>query len=231
MGFFDDISGIMRKVNNVTGSITSAVSDAVSSIAEEVSKARYEGIIEDRKSKIEDRKSDLRNLPFMAGRCINKLKQITAHLHYLVITDENKRQECQDRIKSLCDELDIVEKEFFKIRDEFKFSNDNDYEKMKAESDELEKMYRPAIEKYKNASRDLFAAIDEVDDFIYGHEEHFSDHFEEQVGFFGTDQYAEMLDSQIMIQKSFWRRAQMQYEDPEMYKIVIEMTGSDKCPF
>ena len=216
MWFFDDISGIMRKVNNVTGSITSAVSDAVSSIAEEVSKARYEG-------EIEDRKSDLLDLPYMAGRCIDKLKRITAHLHYLVITDEKKRQECQDRIKSLCDELDKIEKEFFKIRDEFKFSNDNDYERMKAESDELEKLYSPAIEKYKNASRDLFAAIDEVNDFIYGPKKHFSDRLERRVRFFGTSQYAEMLDCQIDIQQSFWRRAQMQYENPEKYKIFLRL--------
>ncbi|MEE3423625.1 MAG: hypothetical protein VZR11_13110 [Succinimonas sp.] len=135
MGFFDDIkSGIMRKVNTVTGNITSAVSDAVSGIAEEVFRARYEG-------KLEDRKSDLRYLPYMAGRCIVKQKQITNHLHYLVIPDEKKRQEYQDRIKSLCGELDKIEKEFFKIREEFKFSNENDYEKMKAEADELDKLY------------------------------------------------------------------------------------------
>ncbi len=225
MGFFDDIkSGIMRKVNNVTGNITSAVSDAVSGIAEEVSRARYEG-------KLEDGKSDLRDLPYMAGRCIVKQKQITNHLHYLVITDEKKRQEYHDMIKSLCGELDKIEKEFFKIREDFKFSNDNDYEMMKAESDELEKLYSPAIEKYKNVSRDLYAAIDEVNDFIYGHKKHFSDRFERQVRFFGTYQYAEMLDYQIKIQQSFWRRAQWQYEDPEMYKTIIEMSGSDKCPF
>ena len=225
MGFFDDISGIMRKVNDVTGDIKSAVSDAVSGIAQEVSKARYEG-------KIEDRKSDLLDLPSRASRYIDKQKQLTALLYYLVIPDEKKRQECQDRIKSLCGELDIVEKEFFKIREEFKFSNDNDYEKMKAESDELDKLYRPVIEKHKNISRDLSAAIDEVNNFIYLCKEMNRDFSEngflsgrDEFSFFGSYDSSEIrcFDSQIELQQIYRKEAQSQYEDAEKSKQAIDV--------
>ena len=202
-------------MNNVTDNITSAVSDAVSGIAEEVSKARYEG-------KLKDRKSELLDLPSRARRYIDKQKQLTAHLHYLVIPDEKKRHECQDRIKSLCGELDKIEKEFFKIREEFKFSNENDYEKMKAESDELDKLYHPVIEKHKNISRDLSAAIYEVNDFIYFFKELDRD---SSISFFGSYRFHEIsyLNSQIELQKTLWKLAQSQYKDPEKSKQTLNI--------
>lgn len=107
MGIFGDLkNGFQRNLNKVTDNkIAKTVTGAVSGIADAYSVMA-----------LKSKKRDLIALPRRASRYISCQKRITEHLHFLLIKDKKKRQECQNRVKSLCGELDRIEKDFLRLR-------------------------------------------------------------------------------------------------------------------
>ncbi len=92
------------------------------------------------------------SLPKRASRFISEQKRLTEYLHYhfLIIKDVNKREEYKNRVKSLCNELDSIEKEFFQIQ----------------EQGGLTSLYSSVAGKHQRVSRELNAVIDEVNAVI-----------------------------------------------------------------
>lgn len=207
MGIFRDLKKVFqRNLNKVTDNkIAKTVTGAVSGIAD-----AYGSMT------LKSKKHDLVRLPRRASRYISCQKSITEHLHYLLIKDAKKRKECQDRVKSLCGELDGIEKEFLKIDEGFNFSSGNDEARLKAEVAEFESLLRPMIERHRDVSERLEAAINEVDNFLLPPVPLFRGNF------YFTGNYGEgeikLLRAKIRLQESIWNSAETQYKDPDWPK-------------
>ena len=203
MGIFGDLKkGFQRNLNRITDSkIAKSVTGALSGIADASSG-----------SDLKSRKSDLQDLPRRAGRYIRCQKNITEHLHFLVIRDEKKRREYQNMVKSLCGELDSIEREFFKVRDGFNFSGDD--AKLDAEVAEFEGLLRPVIERHREVSEKLDAVIKEVNNFI----ELLVPLPDQEFYFSGTYDENEItiLTTNVGTQKALWDNAQFQYKNPDI---------------
>lgn len=202
MGIFGDLKkGFQRNLNRITDSIIAkSVTGAVSGIAD-----ACDGMA------LKSRKSDLLDLPRRAGRYIRCQKNITEHLHFLVIRDEKKRRDYQNMVKSLCGELDSIEREFFKVGDGFNFSGDD--AKLDAEITEFEGLLRPVIERHREVSEKLAAVIKEVNNFIV-----LLDKIEVEFCFSGTydENEIELLVLDSRTQKALWDNAQFQYQNPDI---------------
>lgn len=217
MGIFGDLKkGIQRNLNRVTDNkIAKTVTGGVSGIADACSSMT-----------LKSKKHDLVRLPHRASRYISYQKSITEHLHFLLIKDAKKRKECQNRVKSLCAELDSIEKEFLKVDERFNFSRGNDDEKLREEVAEFESLLRPVIGRHREVSEKLEAVINEVNHFIdpslIRHDEKFP--------FSGAYDESEIrsLKFKVRSQRQVWDIAQMQYENPDLLEKMKVFEDFDK---